>query len=45
MRLTVAWLIVSLVVLGGYRAAPAADLKDKVRVEVERIGGPASHEA
>ena len=38
MRATLAWLIFAVVMLGALSAALAADLKDKVKVEVESIG-------
>jgi len=38
MKATFASLIVALVILGGISAAPAADLKDKVKVEIESVG-------
>lgn len=38
MKAAVAWLIVGSVILGGLSAALAADLKDKVKVEIESVG-------
>jgi hypothetical protein len=38
MRPTVTWLTVLLVVLGGVAAALAANLADKVKVEIESVG-------
>lgn len=38
MKATFAPLIVALVILGGISAAPAADLKDKVKVEIASVG-------
>ena len=38
MRSTVAWLTMALVTLGGFGAVLAADMKDKVKVEIESVG-------
>ncbi len=38
MRATVAFITVALVLLGGFSAAVAADLKDKVKVEIASVG-------
>lgn len=38
MKGAVAWLIVASVILGGLSAALAANLKDKVKVEIESVG-------
>ena len=38
MKAALMFLIVALVLLGGFSAAPAADLKDKVRVEIASVG-------
>ena len=38
MKTTFAYLIVALVILGGISTAPAADLKDRVKVEIASVG-------
>ena len=38
MKATVAWFTVALLILGGFSPALAADLKDKVKVEIEKVG-------
>ncbi|MFZ1058613.1 MAG: FxLYD domain-containing protein [Candidatus Rokuibacteriota bacterium] len=38
MRATIAFITVALVLLGGFSAAVAADLKDKVKVEIASVG-------
>ena len=38
MKATLTWFIVSLVMLGGFSAALATDLKDRVKVEIESAG-------
>ncbi len=38
MKATLAAFIVTLGVLGGFTAAPATELKDKVKVEIESMG-------
>ena len=38
MKATLMSLIVALVLLGGFSAAPAADLKDKVKVDIASVG-------
>ena len=38
MNATLAWSIVALVMLGGFSAALATDLKDRVKVEIESAG-------
>ncbi len=37
MRLAVAWVVIALLTLGGLGTALAADMKDKVKVEVENV--------
>jgi len=38
MKATVAWLMVTFLMLGGLSLALAADMKDKVKVEIESVG-------
>lgn len=38
MKITVVSLLVGLLMLGGFSASPAADLKEKVKVEVDSVG-------
>lgn len=38
MKATVAWLVVTFLMLGGFGLALAADMKDKVKVEIESVG-------
>jgi hypothetical protein len=38
MKITVVSLLVGLLMFGGFSALPAADLKDKVKVEVDSVG-------
>lgn len=38
MKATVVSLLVGLLMLGGFSASPAADLKEKVKVEVDSVG-------
>ena len=38
MKASVAWLVIVLVIVGGAATAPAADLKDKVKIEVSSVG-------
>ncbi len=38
MKATVAWLVVTFLMLGGFGLALAVDMKDKVKVEIESVG-------
>ena len=38
MKATGAWFILALLILGGFSPALAADLKDKVKLEIESVG-------
>jgi len=38
MKASVGWLVIVLVIAGGAGAVPAADLKDKVKIEVSSVG-------
>ena len=38
MKASVAWLVIVLVIVGGAGTVPAADLKDKVKIEVLNVG-------
>jgi hypothetical protein len=38
MKITIVPLLVGLLMLGGFTASPAADLKDKVKIEVDTVG-------
>lgn len=38
MKITIVPLLVGLLMLGGFSTSPAADLKDKVKMEVETVG-------
>lgn len=38
MKATVAWLVVTFLMLGGFGLVLAADMKDKVKVEIESVG-------